>query len=40
MSGLVPTALLEDADGLTGWPPFDILCEACAEARNRDEYTF
>jgi len=40
MSGLVPTTLLEDADGLTGWPPFDILCEACAEARDRDDYTF
>jgi hypothetical protein len=40
MSGLVPTALLEDANGLTGWPPFDILCEACAEVRERDDYSF
>lgn len=39
-SGLVPTALLEDADGLTGWPPFDILCESCADAIVRDDYSF
>ncbi|MFT4921979.1 MAG: hypothetical protein ACI8XM_001187 [Haloarculaceae archaeon] len=39
-SGLVPTALLEDADGLTGWPPFDVLCESCANAVVRDDYSF
>ena len=39
-SGLVPTALLEDADGLTGWPPFELLCEPCAEALERDNYQF
>jgi hypothetical protein len=35
-SGLVPTGLLEDADGLTGWPPFDIYCVPCAEAFERE----
>lgn len=39
-SGLVPTDLLEDADGLTGWPPFDILCESCADAIVQDDYSF
>jgi hypothetical protein len=39
-SGLVPTSLLEDADGLTGCPPFALICEVCAEARDNDEYEF
>ncbi|MFT4921114.1 MAG: hypothetical protein ACI8XM_000309 [Haloarculaceae archaeon] len=40
MSGLVSVSLLEDADGFSGWPPFDVICEDCAEAHGHDDYTF
>ncbi len=35
-TGLVATEILEDSAGLTGLPPFDIVCSVCAESGEFD----